>query len=391
MPDTRRVWLALLLAITVVIAGVPRSLFAAAPATAESPWAMAKPPRLSSGAAVLMDWRTGRVLYEKDAQRRRDPASTTKVLTALIALEIGRMDDLVTVSRRAAFTPGSSMYIKKGEIYSLHDLLHGLLLRSGNDAAVAIAEHLAGSVEEFAKLMNARAREAGAMNSQFANPHGLTDARHYTTAYDLALITRQALQNETFRSIVSLREASLTFEQQNRDVVLNNTNRLLHQAAEFDGVKTGTTAAAGACLIASATREEHKLIAVALHSGNRWSDASRLLDWGFDSYRLALLGHQGEVLFTTPVKGGKQDAVPLSLSRDLAAVLPREPGLEPEVRLHLPEEVKAPVRQGQAIGRVTVAHDGQVQTEALLTAVEDVPTRTLKDNLERLWRMVTEW
>jgi D-alanyl-D-alanine carboxypeptidase (penicillin-binding protein 5/6) len=357
---------------------------AAAPALGPSPtWKVAPAPGVSSGAAVLMDWKTGRVLYQKDAYTRRAPASTTKVLTAILALERGKLTDQVKVSKRAAYTVGSSMYIKPGEVYSLHDLLYGLLLRSGNDAATAIAEHIAGSVENFAVLMNQKAKELGAVNSQFANPHGLTDSRHYSTAYDLALITRHALQNETFRTIVAIRETPLTFEYLHRDVVLHNTNRLLRMMPDADGVKTGTTAAAGACLIASATRDDQKLVAVVLRAGNRWNDAAKLLEWGFTNFRLATLGEPGEVLVEAPVAGGRQLAVPLGLAGELTAVVPRSAQGLPKLDIQVQSGIAAPIKRGQPLGRAAVVEDGKVVTETLLTATADVPKATLLDKILR--------
>jgi serine-type D-Ala-D-Ala carboxypeptidase (penicillin-binding protein 5/6) len=348
-------------------------------------------PRISAGAAILMDWRTGEVLYEKNAHRRRDPASTTKVLTAIIALEQGKLDDQVKISRRAAYTPGSSMYIKQGDVYSLHDLLHGLLLRSGNDAATAIAEHIGGSVEAFAALMNQKAAQVGAKGSHFANPHGLTHPQHYSTAYDLAMITRYALQNEVFRSIVGTREAQLTFENLNRDVVLYNTNRLLSSLQGADGVKTGTTSAAGPCLIASATRDEQKLISVVLYAGNRWGDSSTLLEWGFANYRLAFLGRTGQVLLDRPVRGGKPDRVPIAFGSDLALVLPRQGAEEPKLEVQVQERIKAPLAKGAALGEVTVSKDGVVKAKAQLVAAREIEKRNLLDNIIRGLKPLLRW
>lgn len=351
-------------------------------------WQLTQRPGMSAGAAVLMDWETGRVLYERNAFLRRDPASTTKVLTALIALEKANLTDQVKISRRAAHTVGSSMYIKPGEVYSLHDLLHGLLLRSGNDAAVAIAEHVAGSVEAFAQLMNAKSKAIGALNSSWANPHGLTDPRHVSTAYDLAVIARHALQNETFRSIVALRERPLTFEYLNRDVVLHNTNRLLSIMPDADGVKTGTTAAAGKCLIASATRDQHKLVAVVLNAGNRWGDSHKLLEWGFQNFQLTRVGRAGEVVTEAPVKGGRSLTVPLALDGDLTTIIPRTSDEAPAPKLEIQELVQAPIRKGQALGRAAL-QDGT--REVLLVAATDVPKATLLDYIIRGLKPIIGW
>lgn len=383
--------LAAVLSLCLVLIPAP-ALALAEPALGPSPaWKVAPAPGVSAGAAVVVDWKTGRVLFQRDAFSQRAPASTTKVLTAILALERAKMTDKVTISKRAAYTGGSSMYIKPGEVYSMHDLLYGLLLRSGNDAATAIAEHVAGSVEEFAVLMNAKAKSVGALKSNFVNPHGLTDARHYSTAYDLAMITRYALQNETFRSIVAVRETPLTFEYLNRDVVLHNTNRLLRMMPDADGVKTGTTAAAGACLIASATRDDQKLVAVVLRAGNRWNDAAKLLEWGFTNFRLATLGAPGEVVVEAPVRDGRTLSVPLALASELSTVLPRTGGAIPKVDLQVQTGIEAPIKRGQPLGRAAVVEDGKVLAEAMLTAAADVPKATWLDKLYRGLMPLLHW
>jgi D-alanyl-D-alanine carboxypeptidase (penicillin-binding protein 5/6) len=338
-------------------------------------------PRLGVSGAVLLDWQTGELLWSQNGHRRLHPASTTKVLTALIAIERGKLDDRVVVSRRAARTPGSSMYIKEGEVYSLHDLLHGLLLRSGNDAAAAIAEHIGGSVERFADLMNARARELGAKDSHFVNPHGLTHDQHLSTAYDLAVITRAALQNPLFAAIVATPSKELTYEELDRRTILYNTNRLLSWLPGADGVKTGTTGAAGPCLIASATREEQKLIAVVLNASNRWQESARLLEWGFRNWQLARLGRSGEVVKMAPVAGGKRSHVPVALASDLAAVLPRPIDQSPAVSLRLERTLQAPIAKGQRVGVATLgAGEGSLQ-EVALVAADSVPRATWLDRL----------
>lgn len=340
-------------------------------------------PRLWAHGAVLLDWQTGELLWGHNAHRRLHPASTTKVMTALLAVERGKLHEKVKVSRRAATTGGSSMYIRAGEVYSLHDLLHGLLLRSGNDAAVAIAEHLGGSVEGFAKLMNARARELGALNTTFVNPHGLTHDMHLSTAYDLAIITRAALNNPIVASIVSLPSKEITFEELDRRTVLYNTNRLLTWLPGADGVKTGTTGAAGACLIASATREEQKLISVVLNASNRWQESAKLMEWGFRNWQIARLGRAGEIVKQAPVIDGKLDHVPVAFQSDLAAVMPRRSGEAPEILLQIDPELQAPVQKGQPVGLATV-RSGETVKEVVLVAGQSIPKATWVDRAYKL-------
>lgn len=233
---------------------------------------------VASKAAILMDVSTATVLFGKNEHQRRDPASTTKVMTAILALELGRPDDIVTVSSRAAWTQGSSLNLRPGDRLSLLELTKGVLMCSGNDGSVAIAEHIAGSVNRFAEMMTARAKQLGAPNSSFRNPHGLTAVNHYSTAYDLAMMTRHALAYPEFCSAVSAVTDTMTFED-GRVQQLHNTNRMLWSYPGADGVKTGTTSAAGQCLIASATRDSWQLIAVVMAGSSRWSDAQRLLEY----------------------------------------------------------------------------------------------------------------
>lgn len=360
-----------------------RPLATAAPAAASA----AAPPAVSAAAAVLVEWRTGEVLYAKNAFARRPPASTTKVLTALLALERGRLGDPVAVSPRAARTGGSSMYLRPGQTYTLEELLYGLLLNSGNDAAVAIAEHLAGSVEEFARWMNERARAIGAHQSNFANPHGLHHPSHYSTAYDLALITRHALRHPVFAHMVAVREQRLRDGDPGAQD-LRNTNRLLWRFDGADGVKTGTTSAAGPCLIASATRDEMKLIAVVLHAGARWQDTEHLLDWGFANYRVIEVARRGDVLLNQPVLGGREPAVPLLAAADLAAVVPRGAAVRPRIEVQVPPFARAPLAAGQPVGTAFVLYEGEVRSRAPLLAVRDVQAST---PLGRLVRWVLPW
>lgn len=387
MKQILRVMAALLLAAGALQTAAPLAAAAPEPAARPVPLiehyrdAVESPPRLWAHGAILMDAATGDVLWEHNAHVRLHPASTTKVLTGLIALERGDLDARVTISKRAAQTPGSSMYLREGEVHTLYDLVHGLLLRSGNDAAVAIAEAIAGSVEDFAVLMNERAQRLGARNSHFVNPHGLTHPDHLSTAYDLAIITRAALQNPLFAEIVATPAKELTYEELGRKVVLYNTNRLLRGLPGADGVKTGTTGAAGPCLIASATRDEQKLISVVLNASNRWRESSAILEWGFRNFAVARLGRAGEVVTHLPVRGGKRRAVPLALREELAVVVPRRDGEAPALQLDLADSLRAPLRQGQVVGRAWVETPGDGQRRVDLVAAEALPAASWVDRI----------
>lgn len=238
-------------------------------------------PKIDAEAALLMVANTRRILYAVNSDAIMYPASTTKIMTLLVALEKGDLNSVVTVSARAAHCDGSSLDLRAGDRLTLRDLLTGMMLVSGNDAAEAVAEHIAGSLPAFVDLMNARAESLGLAKTHFANPHGLPDpVNHYTTAYDLARITAQGLQNPEFARIVATREYTVAFF--NRPAVrVANTNKLLKTYPAATGVKTGYTDAAGDCLVASARQGGAQLVAVLLNDDERWTDAVQLLDYGF--------------------------------------------------------------------------------------------------------------
>lgn len=307
---------------------------------------------ITARAAILMDRETGRVLWEKNAQLRLPMASTTKIMTAILALELGHEADIITVSGRAAATEGSSIWLEEGEQKTLEELLYGLMLRSGNDAAVAIAEHIAGSVEKFAALMNEKAAAIGATNTHFCNPHGLPDDRHYTTAYDLALITAYALQNERFREIIRTPEYIISWPGREWDRVLQNQNRLLELYPGGDGVKTGWTKAAGRCFVGSATREGWQLVAVVLDAPQMWEDTMQLLDYGFETYTRQKILYQGQVLCSAEVYKGEEQRVDVVASNDFHYPLRPEERSRVRYVFKLQDRPAAPLAAGQKLGEL---------------------------------------
>lgn len=235
---------------------------------------------LTAASAIAIDAETGKVLYQKNAFQLKAPASTTKILTAILAIESGRLDEVVIVSKRAAAVGESSIHLRTNDRIILRELVYGALIKSGNDACVAIAEHLFPSEEEFVGMMNFKARILGAYNTTFYNTNGLPHRYHLTTAYDLALIARYCLQNSFFSEIVMTKEHLLHWTNPRRTVLLTNTNKLLWLYPGATGVKTGTTNQAGNCLVASAKKEQHHIITVVLNSHNRYGDVQKLLDYG---------------------------------------------------------------------------------------------------------------
>ena len=257
----------------------------------------APPPTIQASAAVLVDADTGVVLFEKEMHQPRPIASTTKVMTALLALETEDLDAQVTVTPTVLQLEGSNVGLQPGEVVGLDDLLASLLLSSGNDAAVAIAEHISGSVAAFADLMNSRARELGATDTHFVNPHGLHDPNHYSSAYDLALITREALKHARFRELVGSKVAEVHLPSAPEGKVqLINHNKLLWRAGYANGVKTGFVSQSGHCLIASGAKNGWELIAVVLDSPDMYAERKALLDYGFSAYRQRVYARAGDAV-----------------------------------------------------------------------------------------------
>ena len=244
-------------------------------------YAAAEPP-VAAEAAVVMNATDKRVLYAKNAGGIMYPASTTKIMTLITALEAGSPDSVVVVSPRAANCDGSSLELRNGDRLKLQEALFGMMLVSGNDAAEAVAESVAGSIPAFVQKMNDEAEKFGATRTHFSNPHGLPDPiNHFTTAYDLALITAYGLKNPVFANIVATRDYDVHFLNRSSVTHARNTNKLLNTYSGANGVKTGFTDAAGECLVAAARRGDVELIAVVLNSESRWDDAARLLNYGF--------------------------------------------------------------------------------------------------------------
>ena len=351
--------------------------------------AYAAEPRVTAAAAILIDASTGQVLYAKKADQRRSPASLTKIMTAMIALEYGQLDDIVTISGRAAgVSVGSIIDLRLGEQISLENLLKAALITSANDSTVAIAEHVAGSHDAFLELMNSKALAMGAKGTRYSNTNGYSDPNHYTTAHDLAIITRYALNNPRFNRFVSTREDTVHWVSGDREMDIKNTNRLLRDDAypDIDGVKTGSAIKAGKCLIASATRDHRRLVAVVLHSQNRYRDASILLDYGFDQVVPMVMCRAGDRIAVQAVRGGERSLVTAVARDEVQVYLDEEnaPKMLKIVRLYPAPE--APVRQGQIVGEVEYLLDDQKLGSTPLLAGEDVWPKSAMD---RFWHKLT--
>lgn len=357
-------------------------------------------PRLSADAAVLYDLDSRQVLVDKRAFVSMAPASTTKILTCLVVLENASLDEIVEVTPNAARVSGARIGIRAGQRITVEELLYGLMLHSGNDAAIALAEHVGGSVSGFAELMNARARQLGALATNFVNPHGLTAPGHRTTALDLAIIAAAALEHPQFRELVSCREREIGSLDPAWTKLVRNTNQLLWSYEGADGIKTGTTREAGLCLVASATREGRRLVAVVLHSGDRWGDGARLLSHGFESTALTVLGRQGEVALAISVRDPVAPFwwrapvyVPLKLrfGRTLAYAAPGPEQPRLEVTYSIADELTLPVGAGQVVGVALAHHEGRLVASVPLVVAEAVPQGVLYAAGSALLGRVARW
>lgn len=329
-----------------------------------------KAPALTGASAILVDSETGQVLYEKNSFVRRPIASTTKIMTAIVALERGNLDDNVVVSKNAASIPHTSLNLRAGERIPLRDMLTGMLIRSANDAAVAVAEHIAGSVPAFAKLMNDKAKEIGAKNTSFKNPNGLYVPGHYSTAYDLALITRYALQIPEFNEMVRSKKATLARSINLQDVVVFNKSQFIKNYPGADGVKSGYTHEAGNCYVGSATRDDWRLVSVILKSKNATKDTAALMDYGFNNFRRVVLVPKGKVYRSGSVIGAGK--VPAVTAYNLGVALPGGNNTEDiKVKANF-QAVKLPIRRGQVIGDLSAYLDGRVVASIPLTATRDI-------------------
>lgn len=311
---------------------------------------------VSAQSAILMEAESGTVLWSENADARLPMASTTKIMTALVALEAGDPDDVIRVPPEAVGTEGSSVYLVEGEELTLEQLLYALLLESANDAAVAIACGVAGSVEAFAGLMNRKAQELGLCRSHFTNPHGLDNAEHYTTARELAVITRAALENDLFRTIVSTRKTTIPHAGTDGVRLLINHNKLLRLYDGAIGVKTGYTKHSGRCLVSAANRDGVTLIAVTLNAPDDWSDHASLLNYGFSLCESVPLCEEREIALTLPVVGGLSETVSLCNTAPLRKTLPAG---YPEVTATVEAQrfLYAPVAAGDVLGKVVFRCD----------------------------------
>lgn len=339
---------------------------------------------------ILIEANTGKILYEKNSNDVRFPASTTKIMTAILTVENCNLDDVATVSHNAVYSipyDYTHASLKEGEELTIEQLLYALMIPSANDAAIVLAEHISGSVEEFAKLMNKRAEELGCKNTHFVNPNGIHSKDHTSTSYDLALMGKFAMQNSIIRKIVSTTQFTLpaTNKYSKTDRIFNNSNDLLNTYSRYyyegtTGVKTGYTGEAGNCIIASAKKNDFEVILVVLGGestntglSQRYLDCKTLFDYAFNNYSLKTLNEKNAVLKQITVRGATEETQNLNvLIKDKIAIFSENSAdlssLEPEITLD--ENLMAPISANSAIGKITYNYDGQTYSSDLIAETQ---------------------
>lgn len=346
------------------------------------PAAQAAEPVTSASSAILVDAESGRVLYEKDAYTRRGIASTTKLMTALVAAEsVTDLSAQVEILREDTLTEGSSMYLKVGENVTVEALFYGLLLQSGNDAALALARYCAGNVESFVARMNEKAQALGMADTRFANPNGLDDENHYSTAADMAVLAAACMDNELVAKIVSTKSATIG----TRTFV--NHNKLLSLYPECVGMKTGYTRSSGRTLVSAARRDGQLLLCVTLNDPNDWEDHAALFEYGFETYPRCLLASAGKTVGLVKTSGSLVPAVPVRTSEEVWYPLTESEQVRAELKL--PDGLQTPVADDVPVGALVFTLDGSIIGETSLVCAAGVHSDQAPGAgpLERLWSL----
>jgi len=326
-----------------------------------TPGAYAEMNVATSAQACVLMYKDGRCLYEKNPDEKNLIASTTKIMTAIVTIENSKLDEKVKIKPEYCAVEGSSMYLKAGEIYTVKELLLGLMLASGNDAALALANHVAGGSKEFAVLMNEKAKEIGMVNSGFANPHGLDQKGHYSTARDMARLMLYCMENEQFRAIVSCKSAEI------KENVYNNHNKLLALYPCCIGGKTGFTAAAGRCLVSCCEKDGGQLVCVTLSDPDDWQDHIALYNYAFSNYSLRDIA--SGINYELPLISGNKKSVSLIAGEKLEMFLSNDEQILLEAEI--PPFIFAPVKIGETAGKICVIIKNSVVAELPLVFAED--------------------
>lgn len=341
--------------------------------------------------AILMDYKTGRVLYSKNADEPLAMASTTKIMTAILAIENGNLEDTVKVSKNATKAPPVKMNLKENEEIKLKDLLYALMLQSSNDAAVAIAEHISRTVETFCDNMTKKAKELGAKDTVFRTPNGLDSLDHHSTAYDMAVITRYALNNKQFMDIINTKQVSFKTNMSNYDII--NKNRLLSEYEGANGVKTGYTGKAGHCFVGSATQNDMTLISVVLASGwgekgkkQKWVDTKAILNYGFKNFSYENILSQNDCLDTISVIKGEKDNMPLYYEKDIILPLSKDEKEKISIKLDYIKSLQAPAKKDEKVGVANIYINNNLIAQTNILTKEDINKKTFSSYINNIFK-----
>lgn len=359
-------------------------------------------PDISARGAALIDGETGRLLWGRNAEEPLAMASTTKIMTAVLVLENCDLEEIVTVSKTAARQPEVHMDLKEGEQWKAGDLLSAMMLRSYNDAAAALAEHVSGSVEAFCDEMTKKAKDIGAKDTVFGSPNGLdshlTDAEHHSTAYDMALIAAYALENEIFRGIIAQQEISVSDLEGKRVCDVTNTDRFLREYSGAVGVKTGYTNKAGHCFVGAAEQDDVLLVSTVLGSGwgnagkqKKWTDTKTLMDYGFETYKKYEVVSEGTVFGEVKIADSPVERVETILAEGYTALFSKEETESLRMEAVLTKEAEAPVEKGDKMGKAILFLEEDKIVEIDLLAKEAAPKFTLAERLQRLAEHWITW
>lgn len=331
--------------------------------------------------AIVIEQSSRRILYAENKDTKLFPASTTKVLTALVVIEQLPLDKEVKIPKQAVGIEGSSIYLREGETLTVKELLLGLMLRSGNDSAVALALAVSPTVEEFASLMNETAKRLGAVNSNFVNPHGLHNDNHYTTAYDLAIICAEGFSHKAFRDIVATKSAVISGAEAKR--YIQNKNKILWQYEGGNGVKTGYTKMSGRCLVASALRENMQVISVVLNHGAMWEDSHRNMDYAFATYKMAPLYEN--LTHSVDITNGKAKSFTAKAQDCIHFPIKKDGSEKFEVEFSLKKK-SAPVKIGDECGEVKVTFSNRLLFTGKVFSIENIEKKTLRDKFDEFFK-----
>lgn len=348
-------------------------------------------PQINARAAIIYDRSTKQIIWGKNEMEKRAMASTTKIMTAIVVLENANLDDVVTISKKAAGTGGSRLKIRAEDKITVRDLLYGLMLRSGNDAAVALAEHVGESVEGFAGLMNKKAEQIGLKNTHFVTPHGLDDENHYTTAYELAILTDYALENSTFKKIVNTKSTQIRINENPMNIY--NTNELLGVLPGVDGIKTGFTNNAGRCLVTSCTREKNQIITVVLGCDTkkqRTSDSTKLIEYAYKNYKRIDIEQMVKKEFENwkqinenriYINKAKNKKMELELGSIEKKVIPIKNDKQKDINfeINVIYNFEAPVEKNSKIGNIVIKNKDSVIEIVDIICANNIEKKTISD------------